>query len=58
VEEGSPAAQRGLRNGDVVVMVNRQRVQSIGEFVEAASENQILFLTVQRGDRQLMLQIR
>ncbi len=58
VEEGSPAAQRGLRNGDVVVMVNRQRVQSIGELVEAASENRILFLTVQRGDRQLMLQIR
>lgn len=58
VEEGSPAAQRGLRLGDVVVMVNRQRVQSIGELIEAASENQILFLEVQRGDRRLLLQIR
>ena len=58
VEEGSPAAQRGLRMGDVVVMVNRRRVQSIGDLIEAASENQILFLTVERGDRQLMLQIR
>ncbi len=58
VEDGSAAAQRGLREGDVVVVVNRQRVQSIGELIEAASENQILFLTVQRGNRQLMLQIR
>ncbi len=58
VEDGSAAAQRGLREGDVVVVVNRQRVQSIGELIEVASENQILFLTVQRGNRQLMLQIR
>ena len=58
VEEGSAAAQRGLRLGDVIVAVNRQRVQSIGELIEAASENQILFLTVQRDGRQLMLQIR
>ncbi len=58
VAEGSAAAQRGLREGDIVVVVNRQRVQSIGELIAAASENQILFLTVQRGNRQLMLQIR
>lgn len=58
VEEGSAAAQRGLREGDVVLAVNRRRVQSIGELIEAASDSQILFLTVQRGNRQLMLQIR
>ena len=58
VEEGSPAAQRGLRQDDVIVAINRQRIQSIGGLIEAASESQILFLTVQRGDRQLMLQIR
>jgi len=58
VVEGSAAAQRGLREGDVILAVNRQRVQSIGELIAAASENQILFLTVQRGNRQLMLQIR
>ncbi len=58
VEEGSPAAQRGLREGDIVVAINRQRVQSIGGLIEASSESQILFLMVQRGDRQLMLQIR
>ncbi|MCH8136269.1 MAG: Do family serine endopeptidase [Proteobacteria bacterium] len=58
VAEGSAAAQRGLREGDVVVMINRQPVQSIGDLIETASENQILFMTVQRGNRQLMLQIR
>jgi len=58
VDEGSPAAQRGLRIGDVIVAVNRQRVQSIGELIDVASQFDILFLTVQRGDRQLMLQIR
>ncbi len=58
VAEGSAAAQRGLREGDIVVVVNRQRVQSIGELIAAASENQILFLTVQRGNRRLVLQIR
>jgi Do/DeqQ family serine protease len=58
VEENSAAAQRGLRQGDIVVGINRRPVQTIGELIEAASENQILFLTVIRGDRQLMLQIR
>jgi serine protease DegQ len=58
VEEGSAAAQRGLRIGDVILEVNGQRVQSIGELIEEASENRILFLTVRRGDRQLYLQFR
>jgi serine protease Do/serine protease DegQ len=58
VEENSAAAQRGLRQGDVVLAINRQRVQSISEMIEVASEYEILFLSVQRGERQLMLQIR
>ena len=58
VAEGSAAAQRGLRIGDVITEVNRRRVQSIGELIDVASEYQILFLTVRRGNRQLMLQIR
>ena len=58
VAEGSAAAQRGLREGDIVVMVNRRPVQSIGDLIEAASENQILFMTVLRGNRRYELQIR
>jgi serine protease Do/serine protease DegQ len=58
VEAGSPAAQRGLRAGDVITAVNRRRVASLQQLTEIARENRILFLLVQRGDRALMLQIR
>ncbi len=58
VEAGSAAAQRGLRGGDIIIAVNRRAVSSIAELIEIASEYEILFLLVQRGDRQLMLQIR
>ncbi len=58
VEAGSPAAQRGLRSGDVIIAVNRRSVQDLRELRALAQGNRILFLLVRRGDRQLMLQIR
>ncbi|NNC77274.1 MAG: DegQ family serine endoprotease [Woeseiaceae bacterium] len=58
VEQDSPAAQRGLREGDVIIQVNRRNVRTMADLIGIASENSILFLLVQRGDRQLMLQIR
>jgi len=58
VEDGSPAAQRGLVGGDVILAVNRRRVETLAELNEIASNASILFLLVQRGDRQLMLQFR
>ena len=58
VAPGSPAAQRGLRSGDVITAVNRRPVQSLEELAEIAEGSSILFLLVQRGDRALMLQIR
>jgi serine protease Do/serine protease DegQ len=58
VEPGSPAAQRGLRAGDVITAVNRRAVRNLQQFQEIAADNRILFLLVQRGDRSLMLQIR
>jgi len=58
VEPGSPAAQRGLRAGDVITAVNRSVVRSLDDLAAIAANNRILFLLVQRGDRSLMLQIR
>ena len=58
VEEGSPAAQRGLRAGDVITAVNRVLVRNLRDLGAIAENNRILFLLVQRGERSLMLQIR
>jgi serine protease Do/serine protease DegQ len=58
VEAGSPAAQRGLRAGDVITAVNRNRVANLQDLAAVAENYRILFLLVKRGDRSLMLQIR
>lgn len=58
VTSGSPAAQRGLRAGDIITAVNRRSVRTLQQLTEVANGNRILFLLVQRGDRALMLQIR
>jgi S1-C subfamily serine protease len=58
VSPGSPAAQRGLRAGDIITAVNRSRVRNVQDLATIAENNRILFLLVQRGDRSLMLQIR
>jgi len=58
VEPDSPAAQRGLRRGDLITAVNRRPVQNLQQMREESEKASILFLLVQRGDRYLMLQIR
>lgn len=58
VEPGSPAAQRGLRAGDVIIAVNRRQVENLRDLTQIAGQSNILFLLVRRGDRELMLQIR
>ena len=58
VQDGTPAAQRGLRSGDLITHVNRKRVQNLQELREVASRYDILFLNIRRGDRTLMFQIR
>ncbi|MGI9247411.1 MAG: DegQ family serine endoprotease [Woeseiaceae bacterium] len=58
VAQGSPAAQRGLRPGDIITAVNRSLVRNLQDLAAIAENNRILFLLVQRGDRSLMLQIR
>jgi Do/DeqQ family serine protease len=56
VEINSPAWQAGLREGDVILAVNRQKVESVDEFLKLAalSPNRLL-LRIQRGDVSLFL---
>jgi Do/DeqQ family serine protease len=52
VEPGSPASRRGLRAGDVILEVNRQRVRNSREFSEVVRRSggeTDLLLFVQRG---------
>jgi serine protease Do/serine protease DegQ len=58
VADGSAAAQRGIREGDVITAVNRRTIRNVQQLRDIAAANRILFLLVQRGDRSLMLQIR
>jgi Do/DeqQ family serine protease len=57
VEAGSPAAQRGLRAGDVIIGVNRRKVSNLGEFQQYA-QGQSLLLNIRRGNANLILPIR
>lgn len=57
VEPGSPAAQRGLRPGDVIIGVNRRKVSNLGELQQAA-QSQALLLNIRRGNANLILPIR
>jgi len=58
VERGSPAYRAGLRPGDVVYAVNRQRIRSVQAFVQALSAAQgRIALSLLRGDARLTLLI-
>lgn len=56
VELNSPAWQAGLREGDIVLSVNRQAVRSVDEFLKIASHSpNRLLLRIQRGNVSLFL---
>ena len=58
VEPNSPAALAGIRPNDIIVSVNRKRVRNVRELQQAASQQSILIMSVRRGNRNLLLQIR
>jgi serine protease Do/serine protease DegQ len=59
IETGSVAAGLGLRAGDVIAAINRQRVRNIAEFLAAMRTVERAFqMTVVRGDFVLTFTIR
>ena len=54
----SPAAQRGLRAGDIITAANRREVRDLEDLGAVAAANTRLFLLVQRDERAILLQIR
>jgi S1-C subfamily serine protease len=58
VQEGSPAAQNGLRANDLIVGVGRTPVANSKGFKEAAKNANVLVLNVRRGSSVQLIQIR
>jgi serine protease DegQ len=58
VQEGSPAAQNGLRANDLIVGVGRTPVTNTKSFKEAAKNANVLVLNVRRGAIAQLIQIR
>ncbi len=58
VAPGSPAELRGLKQGDLIVSVNRVRVRNLEEMREVAADRKLLLLGIRRNGRNLLLQVR
>jgi serine protease DegQ len=59
VDKGTPAAQFGLQKGDVIIGVNRQRVENINalrKLLEAKPP--VMALNIVRGDENIYLLLR
>ena len=58
IEPGSPAAERGLKEGDLIIAVNRLKVENIQQLERIAKKNSILYLMFERDNRTLILRIQ
>ncbi len=59
VEARSPAARIGLREGDIILGVNRRRIENIEELTDRVNDNKdVIALNVQRGNTNLFIVIR
>jgi Do/DeqQ family serine protease len=58
IQEGSPAAQNGLRANDLIVGVGRTPVTNTKSFKDAAKNANVLVLNVRRGAVAQLIQIR
>jgi Do/DeqQ family serine protease len=58
VDPESPAADRGLRPGDIITKVNRMRVRTLAEAIPLLEGARAIILEVQRGNRSQLILMR
>jgi serine protease Do len=60
VEDDGPAADAGIRRGDVIIEVNRQRVRNTRDYTEALHKNAAgaILLLVSRGETTLYVALK
>ncbi len=63
VKEGSPAAEKGLKSGDVIMMVNQEKVSTPSGLIEkvkeaASAKRQTVLLLVNRQGRQYFVMLK
>jgi Do/DeqQ family serine protease len=58
LEAESLAADAGLREGDVITNINRQRVRSLDEARQITADARSIILQVRRGSRSLLILLR
>jgi serine protease Do/serine protease DegQ len=58
VEPGSVAWQTGLREGDIILSINRQRVTTFEQAYAAAQGSRSLLLNIQRGSQSMLLLVK
>ena len=58
VVPGSPAFAAGLRVGDIITHINRERVRDIDEALEIAGEARSMVLQIVRDDRSRLILVR
>jgi len=58
VDPASPAADSGLRPGDIITKVNRVRVRTLAEALPVMQDARAIILEVQRGSRSQLILMR
>ena len=55
VVQGSPAAQTGLRRGDIITSANRKNIKNINELQATIKKNKSLLINIRRGNGSLFM---
>ncbi|HEY2385635.1 MAG TPA: DegQ family serine endoprotease [Candidatus Binatia bacterium] len=61
VESGGAAEDAGLRRGDIILEVNRQAIEDVGEYrkqIQAADKTRNVLFLVRRGDNTIFLAVK